>query len=820
MPTFVASDNIAELKTVGAARSALIIVSEYCPERPYVELEVPSDIEIVTEVTFKTVSHDQGYSDEAEGHGSYKHTHSWFEIAVVTPSYHFRGHRQQLQSNVHADANFHEHINAWKLAEEEDESRRHWFGSIRPGDTVQIIPKAHHKGWRNFVSSAEIILTGCRRTLQLGDIAAEPDLLEKIEMSKFGDQQGFLYQPLLQNVDQIRLISLHGGSSDDTLCCTLEYTILGDSKYEALSYCWGDFDEINEISISNHQNPDSKAVRIKSNLADCLRHLRPTHSTGSRLIWVDALCIDQNNLQERADQVTIMPRIYSQAQSVLVWLGRPAGSVETNIDFARTVLNQSRQPLNHRETLDSMADHNTEDLRHDFLTHHRTDSKVLEFDYFRRVWVLQECFNAKKISVICGHMEIPWAWLLRINECLNWIQLTSGNPGSNVVMPTLFASLFEYRVDPSLPDEECLQYSRVPRRISILDAIISGLDLNASDPRDKIFALLHLSDLPDEALPIEVRPDYTKSVGQVFADFTRWWIVQYSSLQILSAVHASVGRTWQKLSSRQSDFGRGNRATWCLWHDGKTNWAHACLALQDSSITPLMHASADTSIDMDLLEVRKPEDAMTLSLRGRRVATVAEIKPFPFFAVASHVQLEHTNPSPAAITNCERKNLYDVYNHVFDPLSFTQIWKGNTQPHHTAQDFESLTPAETRARLIDHSSSHTPWTRSSSGGIGPAQLDFDCHQPSLLVTDNRDAGSGLCPAVADAGDIVVVLHGGGVPYLLRPVQQNSDDKHVQPSRMLDHYQFIGECYVPKIMEGQVFEETNVARYPAEIFHLI
>jgi hypothetical protein len=70
--------------------------------------------------------------------------------------------------------------------------------------------------------------------------------------------------------------------------------------------------------------------------------------------------------------------------------------------------------------------------------------------------------------------------------------------------------------------------------------------MEASDPRDKIFALLpfgeetySISDLPDLA-----RPDYTKSTVQVFTDFTRWWIETNSSLGILSAVHAQPGRDW------------------------------------------------------------------------------------------------------------------------------------------------------------------------------------------------------------------------------------------------------------------------------------
>jgi hypothetical protein len=86
--------------------------------------------------------------------------------------------------------------------------------------------------------------------------------------------------------------------------------------YEALSYVWG-----NPIYVDSLQFP-SGHLDITPNLAAALRHLRFPDRV--RVLWVDAICINQGNLLERAQQVQIMGHIYAKARQVLCWLGRDA----------------------------------------------------------------------------------------------------------------------------------------------------------------------------------------------------------------------------------------------------------------------------------------------------------------------------------------------------------------------------------------------------------------------------------------------------------------------------------------------------------------
>jgi hypothetical protein len=91
--------------------------------------------------------------------------------------------------------------------------------------------------------------------------------------------------------------------------------LLSDTQpiYEALSYAWGDAKVTSPIFL------ESCPFQATVNLVSALRHLR--HEDNTRTLWVDAICIDQSNIQERGHQVAFMAKIYSMAECDILWLG-------------------------------------------------------------------------------------------------------------------------------------------------------------------------------------------------------------------------------------------------------------------------------------------------------------------------------------------------------------------------------------------------------------------------------------------------------------------------------------------------------------------
>lgn len=96
-------------------------------------------------------------------------------------------------------------------------------------------------------------------------------------------------------------------------------------KYHALSYVWGSKFDPNIVTCNGYD------LDITSNLHDALQQLREDGIDG--LIWVDAVCINQNNLDERARQVRLMRKIYSHAEMVYVWLGKESPNAAAGIEL-------------------------------------------------------------------------------------------------------------------------------------------------------------------------------------------------------------------------------------------------------------------------------------------------------------------------------------------------------------------------------------------------------------------------------------------------------------------------------------------------------
>jgi hypothetical protein len=170
--------------------------------------------------------------------------------------------------------------------------------------------------------------------------------------------------------DSIRLLRLmpHGNESTESeiQCELFEHTLQDPGKgthlYEALSYVWGgDSEEPRSIFI-NKQN-----LAVTKNLHAALLRLRDRSL--ERILWIDALCINQKNLEEKGQQVQLMAKIYSKAARVLVWLGE----TEDNSDIALERIRIAAE----NESPDSLNDK----------TIQQAILALLQRPWFRRIWV-------------------------------------------------------------------------------------------------------------------------------------------------------------------------------------------------------------------------------------------------------------------------------------------------------------------------------------------------------------------------------------------------------------------------------------------------
>lgn len=290
----------------------------------------------------------------------------------------------------------------------------------------------------------------------------------------------YQYEALDTTIDSIRLLILEpwdgNPGSDDTVYCKLvSTTFRAKPKYEALSYTWGEDDPKQSKLVVI----DGMTKVVRENLYNALYYLRLKSET--RLLWADAICIDQLNLQERAYQVSLMDYIYTRARVVLVWLG------------CRPLTTKRRNGLRHFPSINGV-DYAAwiEWLRH--------------LDYWNRLWVIQEIVLAPQLYVCIERESIPWrAFVHRFPKEAFGARLSSH--------VTAYA---EYEVLRGLIiklNSKRLDHHGSQNKLEML--LIDFQYAQCRDPRDKVYGLLGLAhDCQDGS----ITADYTKPTYQLYSD--------------------------------------------------------------------------------------------------------------------------------------------------------------------------------------------------------------------------------------------------------------------------------------------------------------
>ncbi|KAH8596691.1 heterokaryon incompatibility protein-domain-containing protein [Bisporella sp. PMI_857] len=319
------------------------------------------------------------------------------------------------------------------------------------------------------------------------------------------------YSPLDRQTNELRVLILHSGTEADQIQCTLKTYRLDDCPaFEALSYAWGDSELVEPVFINKSR------VMVTHNLGVALRHLRYTQ--WSRTLWIDAVCINQANVEERNHQVFMMNQVYSAANQVLVWLGEARNHCDVAMDRLKELGESGEVPIGEKG-----------------LSRALIYDELINRDWWSRLWIVQEVVLARSTPIfICGSRWLPWDTFMKgcdvagiedillensfsaNNRALNWYQL--------------------YALRKRLWSENVLQPStEIAESLNIL--LDFTKDFHATDPRDKVYGCLGLvSKVEREA----VSPEYQKPTQQLYLEVTKY-LLQHDPYSFFS-IH-SVFRT-------------------------------------------------------------------------------------------------------------------------------------------------------------------------------------------------------------------------------------------------------------------------------------
>ncbi|TLS25620.1 hypothetical protein PpBr36_06911 [Pyricularia pennisetigena] len=347
-------------------------------------------------------------------------------------------------------------------------------------------------------------------------------------------EKRYTYSPLSSH-RQIRLLRVFAGAGDDELSGELFHAALDSvPRFTALSYAWGDPQPQKTIRCC-----DSIAEVLPS-LHSALRHLREPYR--DVLVWADALCIDQENILERNEQVKIMGDIYASAMCTAIWLGEESTEVKMAFGWLRRF-----------DKATELWDSSPQACKHDaeFIDRHHAEAilqsafgnwKVLAFKniwalldrpWFTRKWIIQELVKSRMPLLVSGRNCIPWpflsAWLRFIRKCtVQQEDFRSACPrpfeaDSKVLGPCELRATLLWRIESK--DNPLLLF-----------LLTKTLQFRCHDPRDHVFALIGIASDAERFRLI----DYRKKTEDVCRQLAYLCVSDTMNLKLLWSLLSST----------------------------------------------------------------------------------------------------------------------------------------------------------------------------------------------------------------------------------------------------------------------------------------
>jgi hypothetical protein len=282
----------------------------------------------------------------------------------------------------------------------------------------------------------------------------------------FRDDHVYQHSPILKNGFRLALLE-PAETENDTIRCRIVSTTDFTRSYEALSYTWRnpDFTWV-DIMV------DGRLYSIPGNLHEALQFLRLRDH--ERVLWIDAICINQRDMEERRHQVALIRDIFQYASRVCVWLGQEDESSRTAMQFIGK--------LGQVSDLDSIVRDSS------FDEEWRAVVRLICLPWFSRIWVVQEIAVAQKATIWCGANTIDWT---QLDSCLALLVRKSQICMEYGPVTGFGASRLVDIVNRIFKRNELGKIQGPSLSLEILVTTLSPFQ--STDPHDRIFALLGLA---------------------------------------------------------------------------------------------------------------------------------------------------------------------------------------------------------------------------------------------------------------------------------------------------------------------------------------
>jgi hypothetical protein len=611
-----------------------------------------------------------------------------------------------------------------------------------------------------------------------------------------------LYLPLLE-AQIIRLLELTPGAPSSPINLRLFVAELEHHPtYEALSYVWGTSTTTIPITVNGRR------MDITPNLHFALQKLRLTDRP--RILWVDAICINQQNVTERSHHVSFMGKIYSHAYSVLIVLG---DSPDGNEEDARALIAENAALVKQYESIDDMPILDQEDRTYDD-PRWKSIATLMKMPWFTRAWVLQEVGLAVTPIAFYGPIEFPYRDLMRLAI---WVTQCAPNldPRAGVSFFAVHTDWGDWTTTGSHPGQ------------TFLDLLSHAKYLSCREFLDHVYAFLGHPLARDMDGEMIVKPDYRRGVREVYLELAVK-LLERDGLRVLSVVeHMSEDEEGPSWVPFVGDF------EICSCSFGVYVGFYYNASLGASPCQPVV-------VDSEFVEVK-----------GQVVDIVEKTYQFPIGVFGD----EEVALMRRIWEDINERNVACAYGEGGKRDAFSLTLCGGLSTYNCAEDnleqhradftafWESISPASqasvpekvessgkepsstTRLVLLpekleevaikedgeNSSSQSSPpkLAEPASKALGEPTLKGDKEKYQLdvkLVCDGRTffvtkkGYFGMGPMIAKEGDAVVLLYGGRSLYLLRKAVVPGGVAGLDQGQ--ERYKLVGEAFVQGLMRGE------------------
>jgi hypothetical protein len=226
----------------------------------------------------------------------------------------------------------------------------------------------------------------------------------------------FEYLALEAPKESIRLLRILPGTDPLAIECKMYcFSLEKCPPYVAVSYTWGSSAAGKEIKLGN------QTLSVRQNIWNFLCQMHGHGKFRLRFFWIDAICINQRDIEERNVQVSIMQQIYATAAEVIVWLGREAEQSRLAMDY----IAQQKKIIHPAKLSGGYRSHRQQIASQKFWKDEEGKAllALCQRPYWRRIWIVQEIMNAERIVVFCGPHEVQWEDFSKVFEQLKSIRL-------------------------------------------------------------------------------------------------------------------------------------------------------------------------------------------------------------------------------------------------------------------------------------------------------------------------------------------------------------------------------------------------------------